>query len=52
MTKNLKNFMYNNKAEFTRDLNLIWSNCLEFNTMPVYLDLYFRIAYIVNTPLQ
>ncbi|KAI5290577.1 Transcriptional activator spt7, partial [Ascosphaera acerosa] len=32
MTKKLKNMTYKSKAEFVNDLNLIWSNCLSYNT--------------------
>jgi transcriptional activator SPT7 len=34
MSKKLKNFLYSNKAEFIKDLDLIWSNCLEYNSIP------------------
>ena len=32
--KNLKNLKYNSKSEFKQDLDLIWSNCLKYNTLP------------------
>jgi hypothetical protein len=34
MTKKLRSFVYNSKSEFVKDLDLIWSNCLEYNTIP------------------
>ncbi|KAF2666652.1 hypothetical protein BT63DRAFT_314226 [Microthyrium microscopicum] len=34
MLKKLKNFAYKSKKEFVDDLNLIWSNCLKYNTDP------------------
>lgn len=32
MTKKLKSLSYKSKAEFVQDLNLIWDNCLLYNT--------------------
>lgn len=32
MTKKLKNLAYKSKTEFVTDLNLIWDNCLKYNT--------------------
>lgn len=34
MTKKLKSCQYKSKKEFVDDLNLIWSNCLKYNTNP------------------
>ncbi|KAI5285400.1 Transcriptional activator spt7 [Ascosphaera aggregata] len=34
MTKKLKNMVYKSKKEFVDDLNLIWANCLKYNTNP------------------
>jgi transcriptional activator SPT7 len=34
MTKKLKMYSYKSKAEFTSDLDLIWSNCLKYNADP------------------
>lgn len=34
MTKKLKALQYRSKQEFVDDLNLIWSNCLKYNTNP------------------
>lgn len=34
MTKKLKNVQYKSKHEFVTDLNLIWSNCLNYNANP------------------
>lgn len=34
MTKKLKGLQYRSKAEFVGDLNLIWLNCLKYNTNP------------------
>ncbi|KAJ5155635.1 hypothetical protein N7492_008438 [Penicillium capsulatum] len=34
MTKKLKGLQYRSKLEFVDDLNLIWSNCLKYNTNP------------------
>ncbi|KAL2163473.1 hypothetical protein VTH06DRAFT_5531 [Thermothelomyces fergusii] len=31
MTKKLKSLQYKSKADFVRDLNLIWDNCLKYN---------------------
>ena len=35
MSKNVKSQRYKNKAEFAADLDLIWENCLFFNTQEV-----------------
>lgn len=35
MTKNVKGGKYKNKADFASDLNLIWDNCLTYNSRPV-----------------
>lgn len=32
--KKLKNLQYKSKAEFVNDLNLIWDNCLKYNSDP------------------
>jgi transcriptional activator SPT7 len=34
MTKKLKALQYKSKQEFVDDLNLIWANCLKYNTNP------------------
>lgn len=34
MTKKLKSLQYKSKAEFVRDLNLIWTNCMKYNDKP------------------
>ncbi|EEP82622.1 conserved hypothetical protein [Uncinocarpus reesii 1704] len=34
MTKKLKALQYKSKQDFVEDLNLIWSNCLKYNTNP------------------
>ncbi|KAG8996893.1 Transcriptional activator spt7 [Tulasnella sp. 427] len=34
MSKNIKSNRYKNKAEFAADLNLIWDNCLTYNSRP------------------
>lgn len=34
MTKKLKNIQYKSKQEFVTDINLIWSNCLNYNANP------------------
>ncbi|KAJ3269195.1 Transcriptional activator spt7 [Terramyces sp. JEL0728] len=34
MTKKLKSLQYNSKEDFAADLELIWTNCLTYNTMP------------------
>lgn len=34
MTRKLKGLQYNSKEEFANDLELIWSNCLAYNTDP------------------
>ncbi|KAJ5674102.1 hypothetical protein N7462_009541 [Penicillium macrosclerotiorum] len=34
MTKKLKSLSYRSKQDFVDDLNLIWSNCLKYNTNP------------------
>jgi hypothetical protein len=34
MGKKLKNLDYKSKQEFWEDLNLIWDNCLSYNTLP------------------
>jgi transcriptional activator SPT7 len=35
MLKKVKNRVYENKAQFAADLNLIWDNCLVYNSEPV-----------------
>lgn len=35
MLRNVKNGRYKSKAQFTRDLDLIWDNCLTYNSEPV-----------------
>ncbi|KAH8812429.1 Bromodomain-containing protein, partial [Xylogone sp. PMI_703] len=32
MTKKLKELRYKSKAEFVADLDLIWNNCLKYNS--------------------
>lgn len=34
MTKKLKGLQYRSKQDFVDDLNLIWANCLKYNTNP------------------
>lgn len=34
MTKKLKSLAYRSKQDFVDDLNLIWANCLKYNTNP------------------
>ena len=34
MSKKLRNFEYKSKQDFIKDLNLIWDNCLTYNTVP------------------
>lgn len=34
MTKKLKAFSYRSKQDFVDDINLIWANCLKYNTDP------------------
>lgn len=34
MQRKLKNLVYQTKAEFAKDLNLIWENCFTYNTLP------------------
>ena len=34
MTKKLRQLAYKSKAEFVKDLNLIWSNCMRYNDKP------------------
>ncbi|KAJ5721782.1 uncharacterized protein N7483_009716 [Penicillium malachiteum] len=34
MTKKLKGIQYRSKQDFVDDLNLIWTNCLKYNTNP------------------
>ncbi|KAL3900095.1 MAG: hypothetical protein SGCHY_001569 [Lobulomycetales sp.] len=34
MTKKLKNMQYSSKKDFADDLNLIWSNCMIYNSHP------------------
>lgn len=51
MTKKLKNLQYNNKDDFAADLELIWSNCLTYNTMPVKFfnsGKYIQTACVCN----
>ncbi|KAJ9122522.1 hypothetical protein QFC22_001951 [Naganishia vaughanmartiniae] len=35
LLKNVKNRMYKSKKSFARDLNLIWANCLTYNSVEV-----------------
>ncbi len=37
MTKKLKATTYRSKQEFVDDINLIWANCLRYNTDPNHL---------------
>jgi transcriptional activator SPT7 len=42
MSKNVKMQRYKTKAEFGADLDLIWENCLFFNTQEVnYVGAHF-----------
>ncbi|KZO92244.1 hypothetical protein CALVIDRAFT_520521 [Calocera viscosa TUFC12733] len=36
MLKKVKNRVYENKAQFAADLNLIWDNCLMYNSEPTH----------------
>ncbi|KZT61132.1 hypothetical protein CALCODRAFT_447689 [Calocera cornea HHB12733] len=36
MLKKVKNRVYENKAQFAADLNLIWDNCLTYNSEPTH----------------
>ena len=36
MLKKMKNFQYKSKKEFVDDVNLIWANCLKYNTDPAH----------------
>ncbi|EJT96990.1 hypothetical protein DACRYDRAFT_119786 [Dacryopinax primogenitus] len=36
MVKKVKNRVYENKAQFATDLNLIWDNCLTYNSEPTH----------------
>lgn len=38
MLRNIKTQRYKTKAEFAADLDLIWENCLFFNTLEVSDD--------------
>ncbi|KAK9721801.1 Transcriptional activator spt7 [Basidiobolus ranarum] len=46
MGKKLKTFQYKSKAEFTVDLNLIYANCLAYNTDPA--SIYRKHAYAMK----
>jgi hypothetical protein len=46
MTKKLRSFAYNSKSDFVKDLDLIWSNCLEYNTIPE--SIYRRHAFAMK----
>ena len=37
MSRKLRDNKYTSKQTFVDDLNLIWSNCLLYNTLPVFL---------------
>ncbi|KAJ3251876.1 Transcriptional activator spt7 [Boothiomyces macroporosus] len=50
MTKKLKNLQYNNKDDFAADLELIWSNCLTYNTMPE--SIYRQHAFAMRRKTQ
>jgi len=41
MTRKMKGLQYNSKEEFSNDLDLIWSNCLAYNTDPVIFFFFF-----------
>lgn len=38
--RNIKNHKYKSKADFAADLDLIWENCLLYNTTEVRLHLW------------
>jgi len=45
MTRKLKGLQYNSKEEFANDLELIWSNCLAYNTDPVITYFFVTIDF-------
>lgn len=46
MLKNVKSGKYRNKEAFRKDLDLIWDNCLAYNTEPVSVQPSYRpVAY-------
>ena len=47
MNKKLRNSQYASKAAFIADLDLIWSNCLLYNSDPVY-QLYISILRYIG----
>ncbi len=49
MMKKLKNFQYKSKKEFVDDLNLIWDNCLQYNTDPHHF-LRKKALYMKSRP--
>ncbi|KAK4549208.1 hypothetical protein LTR36_007666 [Oleoguttula mirabilis] len=55
MIKKLKQFAYKSKRDFVEDLNLIWSNCLKYNSHPEHpfrkKALYMRKETDKLTPL-
>ncbi|KAM0671323.1 Transcriptional activator spt7 [Ordospora colligata] len=40
---------YNTFEEFKADLDLIWSNCLEYNQAKYYRDCAFKMANVVSS---
>ena len=36
MAKKVKQHVYKSKRDFQDDLNLIWDNCLTYNSQPVF----------------
>ena len=46
MSKKLKAQQYNSKDDVAADLQLIWDNCMYYNSDPVMLDLTSRISLL------
>ena len=47
MAKKLKMLSYNSKAEFIKDLDQIWTNCLTYNTLPE--SIYRKHAFAMKS---
>jgi transcriptional activator SPT7 len=43
MLRNVKSGRYKNKADFVTDLDLIWENCMHYNTQEVRHFLLFAL---------
>jgi hypothetical protein len=53
MLRKAKAHVYKSKAEFAADLNLIWNNCLTYNTDPVSLyDLWCVGPIMTAAPIE